>query len=134
MTETQRNMWLQSLALHAHVNEVMQEFFGVRYEISEQHKEVIKTRQSRDVNYMLHILQNSWPWRCTCLFKVNNYNQILVLHAPRHLHHRTCCTCQWYILTWSMKTSSGPPLKIKLDQQVVERVQRRATRSKGLTL
>ncbi len=56
MTETQRNVWLLSLPSHAHVNEVMQEFSGVRYETSEQHKEVSKARQSRDINDMLDFL------------------------------------------------------------------------------
>ncbi len=56
MTETQRNVWLLSLPTHAHVNEVMQEFSSVRHETSEQHKEVSKARQSRDVNDTLDFL------------------------------------------------------------------------------
>ncbi len=56
MTETQRNVWLLSLPSRAHVNEVMQQFSGVQYETSEQHKEVGKARQCRDVNDTLAIL------------------------------------------------------------------------------
>ena len=44
ISETQRNVQLLSLLSHARVNEAMQEFFVVRYETSEQHKEVSKDR------------------------------------------------------------------------------------------
>ncbi len=56
MTETQQNVWLLSLPSHAHVDEVIQELFGVRHDTREQHKEVSKARQSRDVNDTLDIL------------------------------------------------------------------------------
>ncbi len=38
MTQTQTNVLLLSLPSHAHANDVMKEFCGVRYETSEKHK------------------------------------------------------------------------------------------------
>ncbi len=55
MTETSKKC--PSLPSHAHVDEVMQELFGVRHDTKEQHKEVSKARQSTDVNDTLDILR-----------------------------------------------------------------------------
>ncbi len=55
-TEKPRNVWLLYLPSHAHVDEVMQELFGVKHEAREQHKEVSKARQSGDVNDTLEII------------------------------------------------------------------------------
>ena len=56
ISETQRNVRLLSLPSDAHVNEAMQEFSVVRYETSEQPKEVSKERPSRDVDDTMDIL------------------------------------------------------------------------------
>ncbi len=56
MTEKTINVSHLFLPLHAHVVEVMQELFGVRHETREQHKEVSKAKQGRDVNDTLDII------------------------------------------------------------------------------
>ena len=56
MSETQRNVWLLSMPARAEVTEAMQCLTGVRFETSEQHKDMGSTRQTRDVDDTLTLL------------------------------------------------------------------------------
>ncbi len=56
MTETQRSVWLLSRPACAEVNYCMQEFAGTSYKTSEQHKDLGKARQKRDVKDTIEIL------------------------------------------------------------------------------
>ena len=58
MTEIQRLVWLMSMPLCVGVNDAMQELTGITYETSEQHKEIGKVRQERDVTDTLKLLSN----------------------------------------------------------------------------
>nr|XP_054767556.1 uncharacterized protein LOC129274841 [Lytechinus pictus] len=55
-SETQRNVWLLSMPSCAEMNDAMQNFTGVKYETSDQHKDLSKLRQKRDVNDTLLLL------------------------------------------------------------------------------
>ena len=44
MTEIQRLVWLMSMPLCVEVNDAMQELTGIKYETSEQHKDIGKVR------------------------------------------------------------------------------------------
>ena len=48
MNELQRSIWLLSTPVTAEINRAMQEFSGVKYESSDQHKDVSPTRIERD--------------------------------------------------------------------------------------
>jgi hypothetical protein len=50
MSETQRLVWLLSRGVTSEMNLAMQEFSGVSYETSEQHKDISSARITRDVN------------------------------------------------------------------------------------
>ena len=50
MTENQRLVWVLSMPVCASINETMQQFSGVSYETSGQHKDVSAARQARDVS------------------------------------------------------------------------------------
>ncbi len=56
MSETQRNVWLLSMPCRAEVNDAMQDLTGVKYETSDQHKDMTKARQSRDVKDTIELL------------------------------------------------------------------------------
>ena len=49
MTEQQRLTWLMAMPACAEVNRAMQELSGAKYSTSEQHKEMGKARQHRDM-------------------------------------------------------------------------------------
>ena len=56
MTETQRLMWVLSMPACANINNAMQKTSGVSYETSDQHKDVTKARQLRDVRDTLDLI------------------------------------------------------------------------------
>ena len=56
MTETQRLLWVMSMPACANMNDAMQKFTGVSYETSDQHKDMSKARQARDVNDTLNLI------------------------------------------------------------------------------
>lgn len=65
MSEQQRHLWLQSMPACMIVNNTMQELTGVRYETSEQHKEMSKSRIDRDAKdtvTLLFALQDRNPF------------------------------------------------------------------------
>lgn len=56
MTETQRLLWVLSMPACANINDAMQKFSGVSYETSDQHKDISKVRQARDVKDTLDLI------------------------------------------------------------------------------
>ena len=56
MTETQRLLRVMSMSACANMSDAMQKFTGVSYETSDQHKNISKARQARDVNDTLHLI------------------------------------------------------------------------------
>ena len=48
MDELQRSIWLLSTTVTPEVNRAMQEFNGMRYETSDQHKDLSLSRIQRD--------------------------------------------------------------------------------------
>ena len=56
MTETQRLQWVLSMPACANINDAMQKFSGVSYETSDQHKDISKARQTRDVSDTLELI------------------------------------------------------------------------------
>ena len=48
MTETQRLVWCLSRPVCAEVNMAMQQLASITYETSEQHKDILQARQTRD--------------------------------------------------------------------------------------
>ncbi len=56
MTEIQRLVWLLSMPVTAEVNGALQEFTGVNYTASEQHKDTFASRIKRDMNDTKKIL------------------------------------------------------------------------------
>ena len=61
MTESQRLVWLLSTPACAQVNCAMQEFTEVSYTTSDQHKDVSKARQERDIEDTLQVLEYLTP-------------------------------------------------------------------------
>ena len=57
MTETQRLLWVLSMPACVNINVAMQKFSGVTYETSDQHKEMSKARQTRDVSDALKLIR-----------------------------------------------------------------------------
>ncbi|XP_076806326.1 uncharacterized protein LOC143449882 [Clavelina lepadiformis] len=57
LTETQRLIWVLSAPACAQVNETMQEFTGVKFLTSEQHKESTPARMSRDMKDIQDLIQ-----------------------------------------------------------------------------
>ena len=55
-TETQRLVWVLSMPACANINNAMQSFTGVSYETSDQHKDLSKARQTRDVSDTLALV------------------------------------------------------------------------------
>ena len=49
MTETQRLIWLMSHPLCSEVNSAMQQLTSINYSTSEQHKDMTKARQDKDM-------------------------------------------------------------------------------------
>ena len=65
MSETQRNVWLLSLPSRALVNDAMQDLTGVKYESSDQYKDISYSRQIRDVRdtiQLLHYIRERSPF------------------------------------------------------------------------
>jgi len=62
MTGIQRLVWLLSMPACAQVNNAMQTLTGVRYESSEQHKEMGKARQKRDIKDTHKLLDALKQW------------------------------------------------------------------------
>ena len=56
MTETQHLLWVMSMSACANMSDAMQKFTGVSYETSDQHKDISKARQARDVNDTLNLI------------------------------------------------------------------------------
>lgn len=56
MTETQRLVWVLSMPACANINEAMQKLSGISFETSDQHKDLSKARQARDVNDTLDLI------------------------------------------------------------------------------
>ena len=56
MAETQRLLWVMLMPACANMNDAMQKFTGVSYETSDQHKDISKARQVRDVNDTLNLI------------------------------------------------------------------------------
>ena len=56
MTETQHLLRVMSMPACANMSDAMQKFIGVSYETSEQHKDISKVRQARDVNDTLNLI------------------------------------------------------------------------------
>lgn len=56
MSETQRVVWLLSMPIRAEINNAMQVLAGVDYSTSEQHVDMSESRQSRDTEDTLKIL------------------------------------------------------------------------------
>ena len=61
MTESHHLVWLLSTPACAQVNCAMQEFTGVSYTTSDQHKDVSKTRQERDMADTLEVFEYLTP-------------------------------------------------------------------------
>ncbi|KAG1663714.1 ERO1-like protein beta [Nymphon striatum] len=57
MTEVQRVVWLLSHPLCSEVNNAMQQLTGVNYNTSEQHKDVTKSRQEKDMTDTCQLLE-----------------------------------------------------------------------------
>jgi len=57
ISETQRLVWLLSMPMCAEISYAMQAFSGVEYSTSEQHVDISKSRQSRDTEDTLKVLQ-----------------------------------------------------------------------------
>lgn len=57
MTEVQRVVWLLSHPLCSEVNNAMQQLTGVNYNTSEQHKDVTKSRQAKDMTDTCELLE-----------------------------------------------------------------------------
>ncbi|KAG1687728.1 hypothetical protein GQR58_008303 [Nymphon striatum] len=57
MTEVQRVVWLLSHPLCSEVNNAMQQLTGVNYNTSEQHKDVTKSRQEKDMTDTCELLE-----------------------------------------------------------------------------
>ncbi len=57
MSETQRLVWLLSMPMCAEINNAMQTLSGVEYSTSEQHVDISKSRQSRDTDDTVNILE-----------------------------------------------------------------------------
>lgn len=62
MNEIQRLVWLLSMPACAQVNLAMQTLTGIRYESSEQHKELGKARQNRDMRDTYKLLATLKQW------------------------------------------------------------------------
>ena len=62
MNEIQRLLWLLSMPACAQVNVAIQTLTGVRYESSEQHKELGKARQTRDMRDTFKFLAMLKQW------------------------------------------------------------------------
>ena len=56
MSETQRAIWTLAMPVCAEVNSAMQDFTGVTYHSSEQHKETSKSRMKRDMEDTISVL------------------------------------------------------------------------------
>ena len=63
MTESQRLVWLLSTPACAQVNCAMQEVTEVSYTTIDQHKNVLKARQERNMAYTLDVLDYVTPRR-----------------------------------------------------------------------
>lgn len=76
MTETQRLLWVLSMTACTNINDDMQKFTGVLYETSDQHKDLSKARQARDVSGTLDLisyLKDRDPFtQNTSLFNIAN--------------------------------------------------------------
>lgn len=48
MSEFQRHVWIQSMPAYTEINQAMQEFTGLLYQTSDQHKEASNSRKARD--------------------------------------------------------------------------------------
>ena len=57
MRDLQRSLWLLSSPACAEINIAMQNYTGVLYEGSKQHKETTKARLEKDYNDAIHVLQ-----------------------------------------------------------------------------
>ena len=57
MTETQRLVWLMTHPVCAEVNNAMQQLTGVRYNTSEQHKDLTTARQVKDMTDSSELLE-----------------------------------------------------------------------------
>ena len=53
MTETERLIWLMSHPLCSEVNNAMQQLTNVNYNTSEQHKDLTKSRQEKDEQFVV---------------------------------------------------------------------------------
>ena len=65
MTKTQRLVWCLSRPICAEVNDAMQQLTSVKYATSEQHKDLTKARQARDIadtSKLVSILAESKPF------------------------------------------------------------------------
>ena len=65
MTETQRLVWCLSRPICAEVNDAMQQLTSVKYATSEQHKDLSKARQARDIadtNKLVSVLAERNPF------------------------------------------------------------------------
>ena len=65
MTETQRLVWCLSRPICAEVNDTMQQLTSVKYATSEQHKDLSKARQARDIadtNKLVSVLAERNPF------------------------------------------------------------------------
>ena len=65
MTEVQRHLWVQSMVACTEMNSAMQQFTGVIYQSSDQHKESFVARQirdSKDVDKVLLMIRDISPF------------------------------------------------------------------------
>ena len=62
MSEPQRLVWLLSMPACAQINLFMQTLTGLRYETSDQHKDVCKSRKQRDTEDTLKLLAAFKQW------------------------------------------------------------------------
>ena len=65
MTKTQRLVWCLSRPICAEVNDAMQQLTSVKYATSEQHKDLSKARQARDIadiNKLVSLLAERNPF------------------------------------------------------------------------
>lgn len=72
MTETQRLIWLLSHPLCAEVNNAMQQLTGINYNTSEQHKDLTKARQNKDMSdtcELLEFLESRNPFSDNCCLR-----------------------------------------------------------------
>ena len=72
MTETQRLIWLMSHPLCAEVNSAMQQLTNINYNTSEQHKDLTKARQDKDMTdtcELLEFLESQNPFIKNCCLR-----------------------------------------------------------------